>query len=45
MAPKTQAAAPVKAPVEDEDSYDEEEMYGQGTKFAAVEEEDDGFEL
>lgn len=41
-------AAPIQAPVKknvapDADDYDEEEMYGEGTSFAATKEEDDGF--
>ena len=43
-------AAPTQAPVKknvapDADDYDEEEMYGEGTSFAATKEEDDGFQV
>ena len=30
---------------EDVESYDEEEMYGEGTTFVGVKEEDDGFQV
>lgn len=38
-----QEESKAKAAAADEDSYDEEAMYGEGTTFAGVKEENDGF--
>jgi len=44
-APVATIAAPIKrAPVEAEE-VDEEDMYGEGTTFAGVQEENDGFQV
>jgi len=44
-APAATIAVPVKkAPVEAEE-VDEEDMYGEGTTFAGVQEENDGFQV
>ena len=46
---KPTAAAAAKAPVrqapEDDDELDEDEMFGAGTTFAGVKDDDDGFQV